>query len=213
MAMLRRFFKKHPLLSNAAIYGTMFVAAEVSQQTFVKKVMVKHEPKKPEPLDRAAVARYCVLGYAIAPPLLYAWYKWLDSRFVGVSARVVTKKVFLDVAVMGPIDVFIFFYSMALMEQREDKLSEIREKYVATVLVRMRDLLAAVNKQVYFWVPAQIVNFVFLPASVRVAFVGVCSFVWINILCWVKRDPPSADEVPHGEEAALRTDAPEAAIY
>ncbi|KAF0301508.1 Mpv17-like protein [Amphibalanus amphitrite] len=173
-------------------------------KTTMSYKLVKNEKKKPEPLDSASVARYCVLGYAIAPPLLYAWYKWLDSRFMGVTMRVVSKKVFLDVAVAGPVDVFIFFYSMAVMEQREDKMEEIREKYIPTVL-----------KQVYFWVPAQLINFLFLPPSVRVAFVGVCSFLWINILCWVKREPPGYTASSDGAEASLMSaaDSADAEIY
>ena len=66
------------------------------------------------------------------------------------------------------------------------------------------------QKQVYFWVPAQLINFLFLPASVRVAFVGVCSFMWINILCWVKREPPGNQTAVEGAEGGLQLTPAEA---
>lgn len=38
-----------------------------------------------------------------------------------------------------------------------------------------------------WWMPAQAVNFTFCPNQYRVVFIGVASFVWVNILCCIKR--------------------------
>ncbi len=35
--------------------------------------------------------------------------------------------------------------------------------------------------------PAQAVNFKLVPNSLRVVYIGVCSFLWVNILCILKR--------------------------
>ena len=39
-----------------------------------------------------------------------------------------------------------------------------------------------------FWMPIQALNFFFVPSSLRVVYIGTCSFIWINILCVLKRD-------------------------
>ena len=38
-----------------------------------------------------------------------------------------------------------------------------------------------------FWMPAQTVNFLLVPQTMRVVYIGVCSFAWVNILCFFKR--------------------------
>ena len=43
--------------------------------------------------------------------------------------------------------------------------------------------------------PAQALNFVFLPPSMRVVWVAACSFLWVNILCRFKRQSPEETEV------------------
>ena len=44
-----------------------------------------------------------------------------------------------------------------------------------------------------FWIPAQAVNFTFLPTSWRVVYIGCASFAWINILCILKRNPTKSE--------------------
>ena len=39
-----------------------------------------------------------------------------------------------------------------------------------------------------FWLPAQAVNFILIPPSLRVIYVGTCSLLWVNILCVLKRE-------------------------
>lgn len=36
----RVLFRKHPLVANSVIYGSLYVTAELSQQTFNKKILV-----------------------------------------------------------------------------------------------------------------------------------------------------------------------------
>lgn len=175
---LRNLLRRHPYISNAAFYGSMFVGAEVSQQMIIGPNSDDGRGKC-RTVDGDSVARYAVMGYGVAPAILYPWYKWLDARYIGKSPKVIVKKVVLDVFVLGPVEVFIFFSCMNIMEgERERYSQELREKFWPTV-----------KKEVSFWVPVQLINFILLPASVRMAFVGVCSFVWLNILCWVKRKP------------------------
>jgi hypothetical protein len=38
-----------------------------------------------------------------------------------------------------------------------------------------------------FWMPAQAVNFKLVPPHFRVVYIALCSFMWVNILCILKR--------------------------
>ncbi|XP_043216973.1 mpv17-like protein [Amphibalanus amphitrite] len=178
MLAVRRLFQQRPLLGNALAYGTLFVGAEFTQQTLLNRVLVRDKEQPKQPYDTATLGRYAVLGYTVNPTILYYWYRWLDKRLVGTAVSTVAKKLVLDLGVIGPINIFIFFTAMALMERKEDLFAEHKEKYIGTCL-----------KQVYFWLPAQAVNFFLLPTRVRVLYVGACSFLWLNLLCWIKRSP------------------------
>lgn len=40
MQSFKVFFRKHPLVANSVIYGSLYVGAEFSQQTVNKKILV-----------------------------------------------------------------------------------------------------------------------------------------------------------------------------
>ncbi|GFW66268.1 mpv17-like protein [Trichonephila clavipes] len=65
---------------------------------------------------------------------------------------------------------------MGALEGKEDVFAELKAKFWSTY-----------KMSCCFWLPAQAINFALLPPYTRVAFVGVASFVWVNVLCFVKR--------------------------
>ncbi|XP_059622840.1 mpv17-like protein [Phlebotomus argentipes] len=175
MAFLRTFFRQKPFVANSLIYGSLYVGAEFSQQWITRKVFTK----PPEPLDMAALGRYTVMGTAIYSPILYAWYKWLDRKYVGTTLKILVPKLALDQFLLTPCLLVIFFTAMSTMEGAEDKLQECREKILPTFV-----------RSCLFWLPVQSLNFVFIPPAFRVTFMGVAAFAWVNILCWIKRQQP-----------------------
>lgn len=124
-------------------------------------------------------------------------YKWLDKTLPGTSKTIIIKKLGLDQFGLTPVLLVIFFtgmfcyhlryylklncfsdyfVGMSIMERKTDVLEECREKFLPTFA-----------RSCLFWLPAQSMNFLFIPPRFRVIYVGTCSFVWVNILCWVKR--------------------------
>lgn len=73
---------------------------------------------------------------------------------------------------------FLLFYKIAMsaMEGKEDYFAELKAKFGPTF-----------QTSCMFWLPATTINFMLIPNNFRVVYVGVCSFAWINILCWLKR--------------------------
>ncbi|XP_014243455.1 mpv17-like protein isoform X1 [Cimex lectularius] len=174
MSRVKYIFQKYPLLANSAVYGGMCVTAEFSQQMVNKRYFDRKEP--PEPIDKAMLVRYAVVGSCINSNILYFWYRWLDRNFVGASMKIVTKKLLLDQFVLTPQLLTIFYVSMSIMEGKDDLLAELREKFVPTF-----------QTSCGFWLPAQAINFLVVPPMARVVYVATCSFIWVNILCWIKR--------------------------
>lgn len=65
---------------------------------------------------------------------------------------------------------------MSIMESKTDFIEECKQKILPTF-----------KTSCYFWLPAQVINFLLVPPTYRVVYVGSCAFAWVNILCWFKR--------------------------
>lgn len=65
---------------------------------------------------------------------------------------------------------------MSVLERKQDLLEECKNKFANTFLANC-----------LFWMPAQAVNFSLVPGVYRVTYIGTCSFAWVSILCWFKR--------------------------
>lgn len=163
---------RRPLLANCIAYGGLYSGAEFTQQVLMKKAF----GDKNEPLDLGLVARYAVLGSTVYPVGLFYWYKWLDRAFMGTAAKTLVLKVCLDqIATMPPM-IYVFYIGMSLMEGRRDIHAEFYEKYWSTFWASAA-----------FWMPVQYINFFLMPNSLRVLYIATSSFMWVNILCVLKR--------------------------
>uniref|UniRef100_A0A6P4EWS7 Mpv17-like protein isoform X1 n=1 Tax=Drosophila rhopaloa TaxID=1041015 RepID=A0A6P4EWS7_DRORH len=171
---VRTLFRQYPFVTNSAIYGSLYVGAEYSQQ-FVSKRWLAPAPEK-EDIDYATIGRYAVMGTAVYAPTLYFWYKWLDRVFPGTAKIVIVKKLVLDQFVLTPYLLTVFYAGMSIMEGSEDTFLELREKFVPTFV-----------RSCIFWLPAQALNFSLVAPRFRVIYMGVCGLIWVNILCWTKR--------------------------
>ncbi|XP_077285875.1 mpv17-like protein [Arctopsyche grandis] len=167
-------FQKHPLITNSFVYGVLYVGAEFSQQTLTRKVLVI--TNTPKEYDFGTVGRYAVMGTTLYAPILFTWYRWLDKKYVGTTAKIIVKKLLLDQFVITPPLLVIFFVGMSIMEQKKNYFEECKNKLIPTF-----------QTSCMFWLPAQTLNFMLVPPAFRVIYVGSCAFVWINILCWIKR--------------------------
>ncbi|XP_017086236.1 mpv17-like protein isoform X1 [Drosophila eugracilis] len=171
---VRTLFRRYPFVTNSAIYGSLYVGAEYSQQ-FVSKRWLAPAAQR-EDIDYATIGRYAVMGTAVYAPTLYFWYKWLDRVFPGTTKIVIVKKLILDQFVLTPYLLTVFYAGMSMMEGTEDTFLELREKFVPTFV-----------RSCIFWLPAQALNFSLVAPRFRVIYMGVCGLIWVNILCWTKR--------------------------
>lgn len=170
--MLRAAFNKYPIVMNSIFYGTLYVGAEFSQQTVQRKLLTD----KPKEYDWPQLRRYFMVGSCALSPTMTLWYKWLDKKFVEKSLKVISKKLLLDQFILTPPLLVMFFVGMSLMEGKKDIFEDCKRKFVSTF-----------EKSCMFWLPAQSINFMFVPPTFRVVYIGSCAFIWVNILCIIKR--------------------------
>ncbi|XP_063363223.1 mpv17-like protein [Cydia amplana] len=171
--------RKYPLMTNTAVYATFYTAAELSQQTFNKY----NSPEKPE-IDYAAAARIVAVGSCVYAPTLYYWYKFLDSKFVGKAMKTVVTKVVIDQFTMTPVLLASFYVILGYLEGRANIFEELKEKYWKTFIANQ-----------CFWIPGQTINFYFMPPQLRIVYISSVSFIWINVLCFIKRQKmPTSSE-------------------
>jgi len=180
----RKLFTTYPMMSNAVTYGGLCVGAEYCQQLLKHSrggggaaMATPHPPK----MDSGSLKRYAAWGFFVIPPIYHKWYKWLDGAFRTsgpLNKKVMVQKLFLDQFVLTPVVLVMFFVAMAAMEGQSDITQECKSKFGPTFLM---DCL--------FWLPVQFFNFRFVPADMRVVFIGVTTFVWLNVLCFIKSLP------------------------
>lgn len=183
MPCLKTLHKNNPTLYNALMYGGLYTAAEISQQTFHKykasKVAVNHLTATPV-MDVSSIGRYAVMGTGIMGPLFSKWYTWIDKTFPSKAKAVVFKKTLIDQFLFTPVCVAVFYIGMAVMEGCTGAkiFEELMEKGPRTFAM-----------DCCFWIPCTAANFLLIPAWFRVTFVAVASFIWVNVLCWIKSWP------------------------
>ena len=83
----------------------------------------------------------------------------------------------IDFVATMPLIIVIFYTGMSAMEGRKDVFKELKEKFWPTLKTSCE-----------FWMPVQALNFAFVPNIFRVVYIGSMSFIWVNLLCLLKRD-------------------------
>jgi len=172
--------KSRPLVTNCIVFGTLSGLAEFSQQTLLYKILPCKEDRTN--YDMAAVGRYVILGGALFAPVLHYWFRWLDKFLPGKSGIVVLKKVTLDAVVLDVPYYTAFYMAMGTMEGKPASVSfdEVKTKLVPTIIYSL-----------FLWLPAQAINFRFLPPHLRVTYIALVTFLELNMLAVMKR-------LPHG---------------
>lgn len=89
------------------------------------------------------------------------------------SAFVVVAKLAIDQLLFAPLFTSLYFYARALTEDRSIS---------ATTKSLKKDLPGIMRKNWSVWVPANFVNYLFIPLNLRVLFGSLISFFWNSYL-------------------------------
>ncbi|GIX86628.1 mpv17-like protein 2 [Caerostris extrusa] len=158
-SIISHLFSKHLLLTNATFSMAMGVAGDLVQQHYE---ILRDEQDVWKPI------RTTHMGAAglTTGVLSHYWYILVDAFIPGSGVRCVIKKVLYDQILFSPINLTVYFGTVAILEGSSKQLQcELLEKgskiYVAEWLI---------------WPPAQFINFYLLPLKYRVFFDNFISF-------------------------------------
>lgn len=192
--------KAHPFATGVLSTGLKTSAADI----FAQKVI---ENRKDIDWTRHAV--FCCFGFGYLGAFQYYLYNIKFTQWCGpLTKRFGHKmtapiKVLIDQGIHHPFVYFPVFFSMKAVVSGQP-LSTAVEKYRTEIWDSVKALWGV-------WVPAQILNFAFVPRHLRLPYVAAVSFGWTIILSVMqgKFDAAKAEKNENAMKATLESKAGE----
>lgn len=163
--------QSHPFTVGVVTTGLKTSAADV----FAQKVVEKRED-----FDWTRHAAFCAFGFAYLGGFQYWLYNVKFTQWCGTLTRMFGHratapiKTFIDQAIHHPFIYFPSFFAIKAGVSGQP-LSAAAEKYRSEIWDSLKALWMV-------WVPAQFVNFAFVPRHLRIPYVAAVSFGWTVIL-------------------------------
>jgi len=144
---------KYALITNVVTAGAMGWAADAIAQTVEKK----YSHSKDTSWDYTRTRNMTIISTSFGP-LVYYWYKFLDTKFPGTTPQIIVKKVAVDLMI-APIWYGLFIGSLCFLKSSSFE-SGIEEYKAKVPLLIAADLV--------LWPVLQSFNFVFFPPYYRI---------------------------------------------
>jgi hypothetical protein len=196
----------YPLLTKCVSAGLVAGVGDVGSQMILKGGENSKKPNSTllERVEWDRTARFVFMNIFLVGPTLHYWYRWLGIRFPGTSMGSVAKRVFTDEFIFTPLYYPVFLTLLWKLEHGE-KLSFTK---IGNMLwTEMPTLILA---EWIIYVPAQSLNFRYIPGKFQVLFSNVVGIVWNGYLSWTadkahenQKDIEGADHVKEDADAVV----------
>lgn len=169
---------RRPILSKALSTAVIGLLGDLIAQVLGHRQALAAVPKgcpyrPPFRFDSRRAAAVTALGFAFTGPALHGWYEALGRVFPGGGWAAVVSSVVADQSLFAPVVNGVYLFATGLMEGGA----------VRDVTAKVRTGLAGVwGKSVAVWLPAQVVNFGFVPVVWRVPYVNCVALMWTVLL-------------------------------
>jgi len=173
------FLQKQPTLTKATLTALLYGAGDLISQCLEKRIQNiqdQHSFQKKTHFDLQRTVSMFSFGFMFAGPFFHYWYTFLDSKLPGINLKTLGKKICLDQIFCAPIVYGSFFPFIGVMKGQS--FQEIEQNF-------KNDFVSTYLADCVLWIPANFLNFRFVPPSQRVLCVGVISFVWSIYLAFV----------------------------
>lgn len=155
---------KYAIFANTLTAGTMTSLGDLTSQSL--EIMYT-------PLDDISYQRtgnMAIVGF-LTGPLVHYWYSYLDRKFPGSALRAVVKKLAMEMMMAVPYNV-ILLCGMCLLKSYS--LTKIKEEAKNKLpLLLCTDFI--------LWTSLQSINFLFIPAYLRVVGMKLNELLYIVI--------------------------------
>ncbi|CAM9852547.1 unnamed protein product, partial [Hapterophycus canaliculatus] len=119
-------------------------------------------------IDWGRTLRFTFVGAAFLAPALHTWYGFLIRTLPGTAPATVVKRVALDQLVFTPVFLAGFLSTLMVLDGNAAKVEQkLRADYTTTVVSNWG-----------YWIPAQVINFRFVPPAYQVLFANFVGFFW-----------------------------------
>ena len=157
----------YPLATKSITSGVICASGDAACQLI---------QKNDDGFDVARTSRFAFLGSFLLAPVLSFWYGKLGLLIPGTSIAPVLKRLALDQLFFAPLFIPTFMSSLMLLEEGPSCTPAI-------IMERLRiSWQGALVANWMIWVPANLVNFKFIPGAYQVLFANCVGFVWNAVL-------------------------------
>jgi hypothetical protein len=180
--------ERKPLVTKCVTGGVLAFSADLVCQ-YGEQQRLGH--RLSDNFDSLRSARFTALGALLVSPTLHYWYGYLGRAVPGTTARDAMKRLFHDQVFFAPAFIPTFFFANLLLEGKP-------EEFVDKV---KQDLLSTVVTNYIVWIPAQFVNFRYIPPNLQVLFSNTIGFFWNIFLSYMANR--SVGDVPQEDAEAV----------
>jgi len=141
-------------------------------------------------IDWHRVVKFTALGTFLVGPTLHVWYGFLARRIPSPGFTGTIYRLALDQLVFAPCFIPVFFASALALDGTPDLIiPKIKSDWFTTVMANYA-----------VWVPAQFLNFKYIPPSFQVLFSNSVGFGWNIYFSYMtykaRASAPSAVSMP-----------------
>lgn len=149
--------RDNPLATKSFVAGFLFLTSDVLCQSLFGV----------DEYDFWRTVRFTLVGAGFTPSV-HTWYAFLSRRFVGTTLLPTLQRLALDQIVFAPLFIPAFFGANLLLQGQPRLIAtKIQDDWASTVIVNY-----------VVWVPAQFINFRFVPQIHQVLFSNCVGFFW-----------------------------------
>ncbi|KAE9396355.1 hypothetical protein BT96DRAFT_115161 [Gymnopus androsaceus JB14] len=173
-------YARRPMATQCATSAVIFGTGDVIAQQVVARRGARNH-------DFTRTARFILYGASLFGPFITKWHQFINRRQFTSPVRAVVYKVTLDQLLAAPlITVPMFFGSMSILEGHpEEAIPRIKNAYSSTLA-----------RGWCLFIPAQIINFAFVPISMRVLFISCAGLCWNTYLSFFNAKQKQLQEQP-----------------
>ncbi|KAK9820187.1 hypothetical protein WJX72_007267 [[Myrmecia] bisecta] len=126
--------------------------------------------------DWRRTQRFALIGLTLHGPYFYQGFRVIDATFgASRTAEMASKKTLAGQLTLFPVYCAAFFAYMGLLEGKsaERCIQKVKESYMPTYIGGS-----------VFWPVANMINFMCIPSTGRVAYVSGAGLLWNSFLSW-----------------------------
>jgi hypothetical protein len=177
--------ESHPIPTKAATSSVIVGLGDIFCQLGIEKrsfsapsaAALGAEPKDGEDqlaFDYGRLGRMGFLGCTLIGPVLHYWYGFLYRTLPAQGNLGAFQRMAMDQICFAPPYIAVFVASLFVLEGKSELLpAYMSNSYVDNLLTNY-----------LIWVPAQLLNFRFIPAAYNVLFSNLTALVWNTYLSW-----------------------------